>query len=800
MPPAMTWWKKSPPAPADAREIALMWHEAFGHHQAGRIDQAAKLYRSVLQQDPKHFEARHLLGVACLQQGRLEEARREIGAALEINPREAAVHNNLGTVWLRLGDLAQARVCFEAALKLRPGDPDANTNLGAVLLRLGEGAAAVAPLRKALAQRQSAPLRTQLGLALEQSGDPAGALKCYEQALALDATDAAAAGNRAALLARTGRLEEARAALEDLARRSPKSADVHANLGAVRRDSGDLAGAQESLRAALKLDPALFAARQTLAAALLDAGDLPAAQRELGVMLRDHPRDAEILLLQGRVAFAGAALADAQRFLRESIDAAPQLAEAHHVLGLVQMAGGDAAAARASHERASQLDPAHAQARWAAVMARLPACAIDDDDAARSRAAFAAGLKDLERWYSGERAALGHLAVGSTQPFYVAYQRGNHRDLLRAYGDLCARLMSAWRDAPRAPQRAAGRDKFVLGIVSAHVGDHSVWTAIVRGWAERLDRRKVDIELFDLRKQPAGLRSWVERIARVGPDALLYPEIGMDAMTLRLAALRLAPLQLAAWGHPMTTGLPTIDAYLSADAMEPPDAQEQYRERLVRLPGLGVYYEPLKVPDERIDLAALGLPADRPLLLSPGLPFKYASRDDGVWAAIALRAPHAHLVFFETGPQAVRDALRARLEAAFQARGLRFAEHASFVRQLGRPQFFALMRRCAVFLDTLGFSGFNTAMQAVECALPIVTVEGDSLRARFGAGILRELGLDECVAADADAYIGTAVRLAQDDAAREAIRARMRAGRDRVFATEAPVRALEEFLLRGSPH
>ena len=800
MPRAMTWWKKPPAAPADARGTALAWQEAFGHHQAGRIDQAAKLYRSVLQQDPRHFGARHLLGVALLQQGQLEDARREIAAALEINPREAAAHNNLGTVWLRLGDPAQARACFEAALKLRPGDPDANVNLASLLLRLGEAAAAVAPLRKALAQRQSAPLRTQLGIALEQTGDMGGALKCYEQALALDATYDAAASNRAALLARTGRIEEARTALEALARRSPKSAEVHANLGAVRRDSGDLAGAQESLRAALKLDPSLMAARETLAGALLDAGDWPGARREIDAMARDRPRDPDVLLLQGRLAFATGALADAQRFLRECVEVAPAVAEAHHVLGLVLMASGDAAAARASHERASQLDPAHPQARWAAVMARLPAAAAGEEDAARSRASFADGIKELERWYSGERASRGHLAVGSTQPFYLAYLRGNHRDLLRGYGDLCARLMSAWRDAPRAPQRMPGRAKFVLGVVSAHVGDHSVWTAIARGWLERLDRGKFEVEVLDLRKHPAGLRGWVERIAQLRPDALLYPEIGMDAMTTRLAALRLAPLQLAAWGHPLTTGLPTIDAFVSADAMEPADAQEQYRERLVRLPGLGVYYEPLDVPNEKIDVAALGLPADRPLLLSPGLPFKYARRDDGVWAAIALRVPHAHLVFFEAGPQQVRDALRARLEAAFQQRGLRFADHASFVRHLSRPQFFALMRRSALFLDTLGFSGFNTAMQAVECELPVVTVEGDSLRSRFGAGILRELGLDECVAAGADAYVDLAVRLAQDEAGRDAIRARMRAARDRVFATSAPVRALEDFLLRSSSH
>jgi len=794
------WWKKTPPPPADPREIAQLWQEAFGHHQAGRVDQAAKLYRSVLQHEPMHFEARHLLGVANLQQGKLEDARREIAAAIEIKPRESAAHSNMGTVWLRLGDLAKARESFEAALKLRPGDPDANANLGTVLLRQGEGAAAVAPLRKALAQRQSPDLRNQLALALEQSGDVAGALKAYDQALALDSMHEASAGNRAALLARTGRLDEARTALESLAQRNPRSAQLHANLGAVKRDSGDYAGAIESLRAALKLDSKLRAARLNLASSLLDSGDLEAARRELDVLSREQPRDAEVLLLHGRIAFARGELERADESLSQAIEAGPGLAEAHHVLGLVKMAAGNAAAARRCHERASELDPAHPHARWAAVMARLPATVADDDEAARSRAEFASGLKELEKWYSGERAALGYLAVGSTQPFYLAYQRGNHRDLLRAYGDLCARLMSAWRGAPPRAANPSRRDPFVLGVVSAHVGDHSVWTAIARGWLDRLDRERIDVKLFDLRKEPAGLGTWVKRISDAKPDALLYPEVGMDAMTLRLAALRLAPRQFATWGHPMTTGLPTIDAYISADAMEPADAQDQYREKLVRLPGLGVFYEPLNAAEEKIDLGRLGLPSDRPLLLCPGLPFKYAARDDVVWAQIAKRAPDARLVFFDTGPTAVRAALRMRLDQAFASAGLKLVDHVTFVPQLTRPHFFALMRRSALFLDSIGFSGFNTAMQAVECALPIVTVEGDSLRGRFGAGILREMGLGEYVAANVDAYADIAARLAQDAAEREQVRARMRDARAKVFGTEAPVRELEAFLLRNHPH
>ena len=108
------------------------------------------------------------------------------------------------------------------------------------------------------------------------------------------------------------------------------------------------------------------------------------------------------------------------------------------------------------------------------------------------------------------------------------------------------------------------------------------------------------------------------------------------------------------------------------------------------------------------------------------------------------------------------------------------------------------MRRAALFLDSVGFSGFNTAMQAVECDLPIVTLEGEALRGRFGAGILRQLGLDDFIATDGPSYVELAARLALDATAREQVRDRLRQQRPRLFGAEAPVRALEAFLLRGA--
>ena len=788
-----------------------------------------------------------MLGVIALQEGRLDEAREHISHAIRVNPRQGSAHGNLGTVQLRSGRLPQARAALEQAIALNPKDIDSASTLGTVLLRMGEPVAAAARFRSALAAGADEQLRNELGaallaagdaagaarefqallqrrpdhaqshnnlaIALERTGDLDGALVEFERAAALKTGYAEAANNRASLLARMGRLDDARRGFDDALRQDPRDARAHANLGALLRDTGQLALAGASLRRALELDPGLFQARLNTALLALDSGDAPQALALLSPLVKDDPRSAPAHVARGLALLAQDQLSEAQAALERALAIEPQLAQAHHVRGLVQMSRGDSEGARRSHEQAAALDPADVQARWAAVMARLPAFVLDDAQGAPSREAFAQGLAELDRWFDAGRVARGHAAVGSTQPFYLAYQAGNHQQLLQTYGRLCARLMGAW--AGRAAEPAASTrtgTAIRVGIVSAQVRDHSVWTAIVRGWLQQLDRSRFEVHIFSLgaaddaqtrlarglasrfESGPAGLQEWTARIGRSAPDVLIYPEIGMDAVTTKLAALRLAPLQLATWGHPLTTGLPSIDAFISAAAFEPPDAQAQYCEEVVELPGLGVHYEPLEVRSHSVDRRALGLPAIAPLLLCPGLPHKYAPADDDLWVDIARQLPEARLVFFNARRGELHERLRQRLAAAFAARGLRLDSHVCWLPLLPRPQFFGLMREACLFLDSPGFSGFNTVMQAVECVLPIVALEGNSLRGRFGSGVLRQIGLDECVAASKAAYVELAVALARDAGRRAAIQAHMQRQRGRLFGTAEPVRALERFL------
>ena len=138
--------------------------------------------------------------------------------------------------------------------------------------------------------------------------------------------------------------------------------------------------------------------------------------------------------------------------------------------------------------------------------------------------------------------------------------------------------------------------------------------ASIKGWLSQLDRRRFRIfgyhtgVLQDAKTKalaalcdrfvqgPLPIDRWRAEISADAPHVLIYPEVGMHHISAQLAAQRLAPVQCNSWGHPDTSGFPTLDYYLSSELMEPSDAKEHYTERLIRLPNLSIYYEPLDTP------------------------------------------------------------------------------------------------------------------------------------------------------------------------------------------------------------
>ncbi len=590
-------------------------------------------------------------------------------------------------------------------------------------------------------------------------------------------------------------------------------------LGVVVAQQGRHEDACRLFTKALKIKPANAQAHYSLANALSMLKRFEAAITSYRRALAIQPNYAEAhlslavaLKAVNRRQEADSSYERSLAIRREALARQPGDALARHRLGNDFEQLGDLSTALACCREALVMNPELVAARGALAMYQLPTVFDDGQSVADARIAFERELSELDDWLEVKRPIDGYAAFESVRVFYLAYQEQDNLDLLSRYGDLCARTLGRWQQEPIFPTHGSVRDnKIRIGIVLAKVTSNSVWNALVKGWVQHIDRTRFELHLFQMEARQddetrfamsrtmhsdltgKSLRESVDSIRARKLDILIYPETAMHPKPAVLASLRLAPVQIASWGHPETTGLPTIDYFLSAEELEPPGAQRNYRERLVMLPHLGCCYQPSAVVPVVPDLERLGIASDRPLLICAGTPFKYAPQFDWVLVEIARQLGRCQLVFFVFEQSYCTAKLRQRLEAVFARAGLALCDYAAFIPWQPRPEYYGLLARADVHLDTIGFSGFNTAMQSIECGLPVVTREGRFLRGRLASGILRRIGLSELVAATEEEYVVLAIRLAGDPAYRQHVRQHIEASRNVLFGDVATIRALEQF-------
>ena len=624
--------------------------------------------------------------------------------------------------------------------------------------------------------------RYNLGAAYQAEGRLEEAASAYEQALKLRPGHVPAWTNLGAVRYAQGRLDDAAACYQRAIACGPSNAEANLNLGNVLRAQGRFGEAEAAYRRALGLNPRLVEAHSNLGLLLFERGNL-----------------------------AGAAAA-----FEAALAARPDLADVWASLGAVRYEQGRGAEARSAYARALAIDPDLAKARLGRAIAAIPVFAETAEESTTAPGAFDAALDELFEWSRSDPARLAE-AAGVLQPFYLAYRPSDVAAPLCRFGDLMGRAAKARRPTPDTASRAAGDARLRLAIVCGQVRRHPVWDVILRGLIEHLDRTMFEISVFhtdaitdaetawarervDLFVQGATpVERWLEAIARAKPDIILYPEVGMDPAVGALATLRLAPLQVAAWGHPVTTGLPEIDLFLTGELIEGADADRHYRERLVRLPGTGVC---TKGPDRAASpWRGLARPDGVVRFALCQQPMKFDPADDELLVRVAEAAGPCE--FWLVTPHKLDWAasrLEARLAAAFRRRALDPDAHLRRTDWMAPAEFNGFLDEMDALLDCPAFSGYTTAWQALHRGLPILTLEGPFLRQRLASGLLRQIGLAEAVTQSREQYVQAAARLAQtcrDPAAARESRAAIRAAAIQADGNVAAVRALEQVLVEG---
>ena len=719
-------------------------------HREGRFDEAIAAYTGFLDANPGRGDVWHLRAMAEHQSGRIDAAWRSVSHALEANADDPAAQLLAGIVLQDRRDLAAAAERFARAAALNPGWAAPWANRGQVLMDLGRVPEALEALRTAAGLDSRNPrVWNNIGLALLSLDRVDEALAAFGHALAADGAHAVAHFNVARIHNLRGDTRLAFEHAEAAARSDARLTDAHLLLGDLYRKARDAEGMRRSFAAAVRSAPGSARARNAFAEFLASVGETAAARDEYRNIAAANPGDLKAAL--------GASLL-------------------------------------------------------------LPPIYADGADLDRWRSEYTQGLDALAAdpgrfVLHGARDAM--LQARWTN-FYLAYQGRNDRELQARFGDfmhaVLARAMPRFME-PRVP--ASGSERRLRVGFCSHFFFNCTVGRYFSSWATRLDRTRFETFVYytnewvadDTRAIAAGVDTFrhipgrsfdavAERILADELDALVFPELGMHGETFALASLRLAPVQVSGWGHPTTTGLANVDYFVSSREMEPANAAEHYREKLVTLGGLGTWYG-TPAAAEAAERAEFGLPGDATLYLVPQSLFKIHPDNDAVLAEVVARDPRGKLVFFAAPFEAINTAFKARLERALGGHGLRPGDRAIFLEYMTHARYLRVNRCCDVMLDTLHWSGGNTSLDAIACALPVVTLPGALMRGRQSAAMLGLLGLDELVASDAGAYVEKALELGRDAGRRLAVAERMRGSRSALFERDEPIRELEAFLARA---
>lgn len=628
--------------------------------------------------------------------------------------------------------------------------------------------------------------------------------RAYRQALALAPIDAQAWSNLGLTLWKLNRLADAEICLKRAVTLKPNLAEARNNLGGVMEALGRFEDAANQYRIAIDSDPKPAQPHCNLGAVLHRLGRFDEAKVEYARALTLKPDFAEAWSNLGAAFLARMKYTDAEACLLRAKELGPNNRQVLSNLADVQRIQGKFAEATNTYQRALKADRENVPQKVKLALAQ-EVILESRESAMKRRAEVMASLTDL----IDRHAKLDdpQSEVGMTN-FYFAYQDVNDIELqsltAQFYLNACPKL--AWTAAHCLAPSPPSEGPLRIGFVSTSLFQHTIGK-FYHGIIQKLSRDRFEVVVIrppqdadpigdaigrDADRSveiPYDLYRAREIIAAERLDILLYPDIGMTPLTYFLAFARLAPVQCVGWGHPVTTGVPAIDYFISAKSIEPMDAQAHYSEKLILLDRLPSYYWRPHHTAKAFTRSEMGFAEDAKLYVCPQSLFKLHPDFDLVLATLLRRDPKARLLLLSGVHKHWDRLLAARIARTFPD----VVDRVIFVPRIPQTEFFRLLMMADVILDPPFFGGGNTSYEAFAMGLPIVTWPGSFMRGRVTEGCYRQMGFTELVADSLDSYVEIALRLANDDVWRERVKNEIAARASALYEDVGVIAELETF-------
>jgi predicted O-linked N-acetylglucosamine transferase (SPINDLY family)/glycosyltransferase involved in cell wall biosynthesis len=360
------------------------------------------------------------------------------------------------------------------------------------------------------------------------------------------------------------------------------------------------------------------------------------------------------------------------------------------------------------------------------------------------------------------------------------------RDLYKCNGEAVAHLLNNLNLQLdyEFVARSTERQKIRVGILKSNFQPNKETYATLP-WFEHLDREKFEIILYALEVDEDPLVDYCcsrtdasimlpsnlpDRVATIRADDLdiLIVANNTTASTspiLWLAQHRLARIQLTYDCSPLTTGIPNLDYYLTGDLFTSATiTQSQYCEKLVTIDGCGCLSFPteLEPVTVNIDRSILNIADNAVIYISGANFYKITPELAENWAKIIAKVSNSVLILYPFGPDwnssYPTDRFQSMMELAFDQQGIE-VDRLKILNLQGHANVLNCLKIGDVYLDSYPYAGYASLIDGLQVSLPIVVREGESLRSRRGAGLLRSIKTSDLITNCEESYIQLAITL-----------------------------------------
>ena len=284
-------------------------------------------------------------------------------------------------------------------------------------------------------------------------------------------------------------------------------------------------------------------------------------------------------------------------------------------------------------------------------------------------------------------------------------------------------------------------------------------------------------------------------------DIIIYPDIGMKLYPYLLSFSRLAPVQINTWGHSETSGIDSIDYFISSKYFHPyqkivnGNVQKEFSEKIFLMDSLSTYYLPptkmFNIDIENFQTKKqLGYPDEINVYGCLQTSYKITKEFEKVLLNILKFDPKSYIILSNAIPYCRTHLIR------FNEVFGNYLQRIRWYPALDKFQYLELVNMCCVILDPFPFGGCNTSFEAFDLNIPVITLPSQYLSGNFTTGLYKKMGITDCIVNTEKEYYQKAIQVSNNVKLRNKIVRDIENNKMKIFLEKESVEEWKSFLLR----